>query len=48
MKNDERLKNQLLGHLLADVGGDFLDVVVALEVGAGDVQRDVGRVDDAV
>ena len=39
---------QLLGHLLADVGGDFLDVVVALEVGAGDVQRDVGRVDDAV
>ena len=39
---------QLLGHLLADVGGDFLDVGVGLQIGTGDVERDVGRVDDAV
>ena len=39
---------QAVGDLLGDVGRDLLDVGVALQVAAGDVQRDVRRVDDTV
>ena len=39
---------QAIGHLLGDVRGDLLHVLVALQVGAGDVERDVGRVEHAV
>ena len=39
---------QAVGDLLGDIGRDLLDVGVALEVAAADVERDVGRVDDAV
>ena len=35
-------------HLLGDVGGNLLDVAVALEIAPGHVQRDVRRVDDSV
>ena len=39
---------QAVGDLLGDVCRDLLDVGVALQVTAGDVQRDVRRVDDTV
>jgi len=39
---------KFLGHLLGDVGRDFLHVLVALQERTADVQRDVGRVNDAV
>ena len=39
---------QAIGHLLGDVRGNLLHVLVALQVGAGDVERDVGRIEHAV
>ena len=39
---------QPVGHLLGDVAGYLLHVLVALQVRAGDVQRDVRRVEHAV
>ena len=39
---------QFVSHFLGDVAADFLDVVVRLQVGTADVQRDIGAVDDAV
>ena len=39
---------QLVGHLLADVLGNFLHIAVALQVAAAHVQRDVRAVEHAV
>ena len=39
---------QLVGYLLADVGGDFLHVAVALEIATRNIQRNVGRVKHTV
>ena len=39
---------QPVGHLLGDVGADFLHVGVALQITAADVQRNVGRIDDTM
>ena len=39
---------QAVAHLLCDVGGDLLHLAVALQIAARDVQRNIGRVDDAV
>ena len=39
---------ELVADLLGDVGGDFLDVGVLLQIGAGDVERNVRGVDHAV
>lgn len=39
---------QAVGNLLGDIGGDLLHVTIALQIGAGDIQRNVGRVDHAM
>ena len=39
---------QAVGHLARDVVRDLLDVRIALEIAARDVERDVGRIDHAV
>ena len=39
---------QPVGHLLGDVGRNLLYVGVALQIAAGDIQRNIRRVDDAV
>ena len=39
---------QFVSHFLGDVAADFLHIVVALQVTAADIQRDVGRVNHAV
>ena len=40
--------SSLVSHFLGDVAGDFLDVIVRLEVRTTDVERDIRAVDDAV
>ena len=39
---------EAVGHFLGDVGGNLLHVGIALQIAAADVERDVGRVDDAM
>ena len=39
---------QFVSHFLSDVAADFLDVIVGLQIGTADIQRDIRAVDDAV
>ena len=41
-------RGQAVAHLLCDVTAYLLDVCVALQITPADIQRDVGRVDDAM